>query len=365
MTAGIGIIVIGSMILLLWFAGEAAKGIRQGLSAACELLVPSLLPFMVLSSFLIRSGLSDYFGRCCGRMTRHWFRLPPETAGTILLSFIGGFPVGAKCVRLLYEQRKITAAQAEQMMLFCVGAGPAFVITGIGTLLLHSPQAGVILFVSQILSGVLLGRIAGRLSGCRAKNIPHKSGTVSGDISYINAFLASCTDGANALIQMTVLVALFAMLSAVNEAVGLCEGIRILLQACGVEYPFANHAYYILTEVTIACQRIGDGGCPLWMLAFAIGLGGLCVHCQILALLGDLPMSKAKYFLFRVMNASLSAGIVYIVCQFYQPTAVTAAVIGDVQIEWGAATAVGSMALMAVSVLFVLSVKNAKREVWR
>ena len=118
MTAGIGIIVIGSMILLLWFAGEAAKGIRQGLSAACELLVPSLLPFMVLSSFLIRSGLSDYFGRCCGRMTRHWFRLPPETAGTILLSFIGGFPVGAKCVRLLYEQRKITAAQAEQMMLF-------------------------------------------------------------------------------------------------------------------------------------------------------------------------------------------------------------------------------------------------------
>ena len=52
-------------------------------------------------------------------------------------------------------------------------------------------------------------------------------------------------------------------------------------------------------------------------------------------------------------------------CQFYQPTAVTAAVIGDVQIEWGAATAVGSMALMAVSVLFVLSVKNAKREVWR
>ena len=57
MTAGIGIIAIGSMILLLWFAGEAAKGIRQGLSAACELLVPSLLPFMVLSSFLIFRAL--------------------------------------------------------------------------------------------------------------------------------------------------------------------------------------------------------------------------------------------------------------------------------------------------------------------
>lgn len=354
-----GVCAVGVIVLLLSFSADTAEGVRKGLTYACELLIPALFPFMVLSSFLIRSGLADSIGAWCGTFTRRWFRLPPSASGAILLSFIGGFPVGAKCVRLLYEQKTITAQQAEQMMLFCVGAGPAFLVTGIGTLLLHDTRAGVLLFVSQVLSGLLLGWLAGRLFGSRdQRSLKRQEKPSRGKVSWAEALIFSSSDGAHALIQMTALVALFGMLSALNERIGLCSLVESVLQWCGAEPALAEQAYYILTEVTAACQRMGAGGCPLWLIAMAVGFGGLCVHCQIWVLLGDLPLSKAKFLLFRGINAFMSSGIVYAASRFYQPAVMAAATGDTVQVEWGAMTATGTDALLLLSVLFVLSLRK-------
>ncbi len=354
----------GSVIgILLCFSADAAEGVRKGLVCACELLIPALFPFMVLSSFLIRSGLSDSIGRVCGWAAVHGLRLPQEAAAAVLLSFIGGFPVGAKCVRLLYDEKKLTAQQAEQMMLFCICSGPAFLITGIGVLLLHNIQAGIMLFAAQVLSGLILGFSAGRLFGKKPDILPKKP-LVRPETSkgrWTEALMLSCEDGANALLQMTALVALFSMLSALSERTGVCELIKTVMQWCGAEYALSENTYYILTEVTMACQRIGSGGCPLWLLSAAVGFGGLCVHCQIFSIIRDIPLHKGKFFLFRLMNAFLSAGIIYIACQFYQPAAETFAVSGAVHAEWFSVTAAGTAAMVLMSVMFVLSLRRHRK----
>ena len=60
----------------------------------------------------------------------------------------------------MYETKQISLNQARRMSLFCVGAGPAFLITAVGTVLLGNTKLGIILLVSQLISGLILGIIS-------------------------------------------------------------------------------------------------------------------------------------------------------------------------------------------------------------
>ena len=94
------------------------------------------------------------------------------------------------------------------------------------------------------------------------------------------------------------------------------------------------------------------------MLALASGFGGLCVHFQIFFLLGPLGGHKARFFLFRGMNAFLSAAIVYTVSLFSGRTEAAFSVMGGGQAEVTSTTLAGAGALLLMSLLFVVSLRR-------
>lgn len=352
----------GAAFLLLYYSADVAAGAFEGLQNAAVLLVPSLLPFMVFASFLMRSGISAGFGRLLTPLTRHYFRVPDEAGAAIVLSFVGGFPVGARCVRLLYDQGQITAVQAEQMMLYCVCSGPAFLITGVGTLLLHNTRAGALLYAAQIIAGLILARLSAHMYRT-SQSVPNgKLSRQRGRAGLTEAFVLSCRDGSEALLSLSAMVTLFAAVLRLCESTGLRQLIFTVLRSfLGAEFPVADNALPVLLEVTAACRHIAEGGCPLWLLSFAVGFGGLCVHCQILAILGDLPLHKGRFFCFRLMNAFLSAVIVYTIGLFEAPAVSAAALPGGLNAECSAATGAGAIALMVMSTLFVLSLHRERK----
>ncbi len=345
---------------LLIFSGAVTEGVKSGLTSAAQILIPSLFPFMVISSFLIRSGALDRPARLLAPINGFLFRLPRDASVALILSFLGGFPVGAKCVRLLYDEGKIDSAQAEQMMTFCVCSGPAFLVTGVGTLLLHESLLGLILYLSQVLSGIILGIVSGRIyshkKGISSKE-SHRSKAPKAKVSPLEAFVMSCSDGAVSIIGLSAMVALFGVIISLCEVMGISELLSGMLGALGADIPLSQNILYVILEVTRACSSIGSGGCPLWLFSFAVGFGGLCVHFQIFSILGDIPLSKLRFFVFRLMNAFLSSVIVYIVCLFYQPDREASLTLGGFELEYGAVSATGAAALVLMCVIFVLSLR--------
>ena len=158
-----GIVSILFLIVLISLPKACAEGISSGLESSAKILVPSLFPFMVLSSFIIRSGAYECTGKIFSPLAKI-FGLPKSAVSGVILSFIGGFPVGARCVKLLYESGEISEKQAERMMKFCVCSGASFLITAIGTIMLNNVMAGIILYASQIVSGIILGIVSGIFS---------------------------------------------------------------------------------------------------------------------------------------------------------------------------------------------------------
>ena len=92
------------------------QGAADGLLYCAQVLIPSLFPFMVLSSFVVNSGISAALSRILSPVTVHLFRLPGSAGVTILLSMFCGYPVGARGVRSLLSQRLITQQQAARML---------------------------------------------------------------------------------------------------------------------------------------------------------------------------------------------------------------------------------------------------------
>ena len=79
------------------------NGALQGLLYCGNILIPSLFPFMVLSSFAVKSGLSEFAGRILAPLTKKIFHTDGCAGAIILLGLVGGFPIGAKRVVTLYE----------------------------------------------------------------------------------------------------------------------------------------------------------------------------------------------------------------------------------------------------------------------
>ena len=352
------LIVAALIFILLFFSSSTADGVSSGLSNVSGLLIPSLFPFMVLSSFLIRSGVSDFLGRFSEPVLRRLFRLPGEAAPALLLSFIGGFPVGAKCVRLLLDEGKISSSQAERMMLFCVCSGPAFLVTGVGMLMLHDTGAGLLIYVSQLISGIVLGLLAGRISGREDQN-PHDDPEPH-PADMIGHFVLSCSDAAASVLSLASMVVVFAVVLEISKQSGLSGLICGGLQFLGMDYTEAAAVLPAALEVTAGCKTVTETGGSLWLLAFAVGFGGLCVHFQIFSILGGLKFSKRKWFCFRILNAFLSSVIVYAVCLIRPQNVSVFALYDGSTAEYTASSSIGAAALLLLCIIFVLSLKKGE-----
>ncbi len=344
--------VIICCLLLIAFPRGASDGAALGLKYCGELLIPSLFPFMVISSYIVRSGISSKLSRVFSRITGVLFRLPGSAAPTVIMSFIGGFPVGARGIAGLFETGQISRNQAKRMSLFCIGAGPAFLITAVGTLLLKNSALGVIILISQIISGLILGIISRFFY---SDDVLNKSRTEERKFSSENAFVKSCSDAANGIISLSALVILFQAFIGVIEQSNFGGAVEKLLYSLG----FGRFSQIILPsilEVTGACSEIAEGGFPLWLLSSAVAFGGLCVHMQIWGILSDVGINKGLFLLFRLMNAVISGSITYVITLFYNPVNNVYSSFSERPVPDMSTHISGSIALLLLSMLFLLSV---------
>jgi hypothetical protein len=327
--------------LLLIFPKEVSEGIKTGLENSARLLVPSLFPFMVLSSFMIRSDAYEYIGKIFFPLARI-LRISEGAVSAVVLSFIGGFPVGAKCVRLLYGSGKIDMGEAERMMDFCVCSGPAFLITAVGVIMTGNVMSGVILYVSQIMSGLILGIISGFFS--KNDNKKRSVSSFENETDLINAFIDSSADGARAIIELTGLVAIFSAVMSVIFSIGVESKIIV-----------------IFLEVTAACKSITGSGGALWMVSLAAGYGGMCVHFQIFALLKDMGISRLRFEIFRIANAFLSSLITYVICMCFDVSVQTFAISENTNAEITSTSIMGAVSLVVMSAIFLMSLEQKNK----
>ena len=102
---------LGALLLCSQAALESA---RAGLNLCAQMIVPSLLPFFILSSLLQQLGLPGILGRWLSPVTQKLFGIGGAGASALLLGVTGGYPLGADAVARLRRSGALTREQAER-----------------------------------------------------------------------------------------------------------------------------------------------------------------------------------------------------------------------------------------------------------
>lgn len=280
---------LGACFCLFSKTQVCALGIKEGLLLCADSVIPSLFPFMIISQFIVKSGMCDFFGRIFGKATAKLFRLPPVASSVILMSLTGGYPIGAKMTYELLCDGKISEAAAQKLDLFCINAGPAFIIGTVGTMFLGSTRAGVLLYCSVALASIIIGVLT-RFVGSSETAEPERSKAIILK-NPIEAFSASVSDSVKAMISVCGWIVIF---------------------NCLIKYicSFSLNGYTVasasILEVTSGI-KMSLNFLPVPAFAAIISFGGLSVHCQIYSYVAKTGLSAKLFYTARVLCAALSA----------------------------------------------------------
>ena len=273
------------------------------------------------------------------------FGLNGSFASAIILSLVGGYPVGAKSINSLYKKGAANENDCKKASLFLVCSGPGFLINFVGTQIYGSEKIGLILFGSQCVSVFIIGYILKFFY--RNNSNSNSNNEILFDTSQKgDALVKSVLDGAKGMFAICAFVVLF---SAFTEI--FCSHITDE----NIQKPFL-----ILTEVCSAVTAVSKD-LPIEVVAFSAGFGGLCVHFQIFSALGDIKVNKLLFFLFRILQGLITALLTHFGIKLFSVTADVFSTATVENFSCFGGTAISGAALLFTALCFIYSLKNYKQ----
>lgn len=249
----------------------------KGIVLCGKIIIPTLYPFTFCVLFIINSGMLNKL-KFADKITHKIFGMPFSLFTVFILSLIGGYPLGAK----LISSTGINKSTAKTMLMFCVNAGPAFIITAVGVGVFGSARIGVLLFICHIIPSFVLALLS-------KKKLQFSKVNLKKPLNITDNFVISASSAAEALITICSFVILYSII---------CAYINTL--------PFLKQAG-VLLEVTNGINMTQN----ILVIAFLLGFGGICIWCQIMAICRSFKPNILKFALYRIFHGLLSAVLTY------------------------------------------------------
>lgn len=98
----------------------------EGVNLWFHTILPSLLPFLILTSLLLETGAARRISAPCRSFFQTVFGLSPAGFYALFLGLFCGFPMGARITAQLYEAEEIDRNEACYLLTFCSSPSPAF-----------------------------------------------------------------------------------------------------------------------------------------------------------------------------------------------------------------------------------------------
>jgi hypothetical protein len=342
--------------LLIYFSADVAVSIRESVKVCLYTIIPSLYAFMVLSSFVISTGIYKVLSKPFDFLSRRIFHIPTRFFSIFLLSSAAGYPVGAKLLSSLVSSGDLDKDTAADMQCYCYSGGPAFFCAAVSMTLFQNIYIGLLIFAVIFISNILCGIIIGI-----KKPIPPALTSVKNDINVtVHKFLFAVTDGGKSILIMCGIIIFFASFTAILEKLGFFTIISLAF-ASGFGISNANGETLIKSVVEINnILKLTHGQYTLLPIISALlSFGGICVVMQILQFSGGF-IRFSKFMLYRIFAAVISFFLTKTALILFP--ALTAVQAETVNGGFTKGTPLPSIFLILMSIILLTSKINVKRK---
>ncbi len=293
------ILIIAFSAGIIIFSDKISSSIFQSINICLEVIIPSTFIFMVLSSYILSSGLYVFLFRPLYYPVERIIKADRYIISVFLLSLIGGYPVGFKLLRDTIAENKNYSAIAPFCATFCYCISPSFAVAMLGLGLFRNIEAGLIIYFSNVITCFVIGIFYGKthqLTVITEKN--NKPLSCNGKLTdSINSSVIS-------LVKMCSVIIFFNSVITVFEC--FCDKIMIPL-------PSILKAVLEISNI-LKLETLSPSALP-YVSALA-SLGGVCVIFQCKSLI-DKSFSLKPFLLSRFFASIISFAATKLIMLFW------------------------------------------------
>lgn len=280
--------------LMLFYGSAAVEGAAKGLALCGTTVIPSLFPFFVLSGTLIGMGAGESLARKLAKPLRRWFSIAPEGGMALVMGLLGGYPLGVRAAVNLYEEGRIRKQDAQRLLQICNNTGPSFFVGAVGLGLFGSVKIGLLLYAIHAVSALLVGTFCSSLH--RQSYSPYTVQPVNDTPRQFSAvFSQSVLSACQSMLSISGFVVFFGALLSVSRQLLPLKGLAAAMVSGCLE----------MTSGVMALKGL-DKAATFCLAQMIISWGGLCVHCQAMALLHGAGLQAPGYFPAKLLHGLVS-----------------------------------------------------------
>ena len=307
-----GIFMLILMLFLCLFLGysfimysvDISNAIYKSINSCLTIIIPSLFGFLVLSSIIIKSNLYTFLSRPFDLISRYAFKIPTEYFSVFLISLFAGYPVGAKLINELIEQKEITNNEASTMLCYCYSSSPTFVLGLVGVQLFSSIEIGIYIYLSLIITNILVAIIIGLRKKVPQKIIKKEKLTFSTQI-----FISSVENGAKSIFVVCIMIVFFSIIVQILDNTGILAILSfVLFKITNIDLISSTALIKSVFEISNLSSLNKYCYNLIPIITGIFSFGGICIVLQIASLTKG-KIKLAKFLIIRLMS-SILAGII-------------------------------------------------------
>jgi sporulation integral membrane protein YlbJ len=335
-------------VSLVFFPEAGVRAATAGLQIFWDVVLPSLLPFFVLSEIMLGMGAVHFLGVLLEPLMRPLFNVPGIGAFALSMGLAAGYPMDAVITGKFRRSGLCTRTEGERLLSFTNTADPLFMFGAVAVGMFHRPELGLVLSLAHYLSSFSVGLIFKYYRGGEiAQNgAPEKESEQTIWRRALQALLkARREDGRpfgklmgdavresmNTLLMIAGFIMLFSVLVKLMTVFGVIKLINPLLGGVlnlfGLEPDLANALFNGILEIDLGTMTASIVKAPLkdqvMVASWIIAWSGLCVHGQVASVIHDTDIRMRPYVLARLLHGMLAAFFAWVLLGPLAPVAAT------------------------------------------
>lgn len=298
------------------FPNDMLSSTKSALSLWINVIVPSLLPFLIISDLLQQSAITNLFARFLSPIMNLIFKLPGISSIAVFLGMTGGYPIGAKVTTDLRNKKLISYSDAKHLISFTNNSGPLFISGAIGIGLYKSAMIGFLLMISHYLSAILVGFLFGVCKKSNKNNSAQKLEFKIIKVNELGSVLSNIIKNSVSVVCVIGgFIILFSLISTIFEKLYITNFIaKFLMPTLPLEV--SNGIIAGLLEVTTGANKIAATNISitikLIITSILIGFGGFSIHMQTLGVISKSDIKFSSYLLGKIFQSIISGALTFV-----------------------------------------------------
>lgn len=305
-------IIGGIIIIFLIFPQAVSESATEGLLMWFQIVLPTLLPFSIVSSVIMGLGLTGGISRVVAPILCRFFGISKMGCYPVVVGMLSGYPLGAATVARLYQQGDIGRREAQYILHFCNNASPMFLVEfiGVSCLGLHKPLLILIIVYLAGWLGAFCERIVFKIQGKKilssnpVKHAVRHGGSSPGIIKVLDESILHS----------------FVMLTKVGGYIILFSILAGVIRQMWSMPEIWKASLVSILEITsgaISVVGAAPGSMGMILLAGFSAFGGFSSVAQTASVLSETDLSMFQYLLAKLRQGLFAMGICWLVVSIF------------------------------------------------